>query len=280
MVSMNPVITAADVAALTPSEVDSILAEIWVEREQATRSLLFYTTPPRVGSLPHNAEAEAEKLRTKLARLANSAAPYETRYEAEKWHRYFIVQNNNGHVHRNRECSTCFPTTVYAWLPELSGCDEAAMVAEYGELACTVCFPDAPAAKGYGDGTSALARYSAAERAERDRAKAEREAAKTAKAITNPDGTPLRTAGRWGDLIKTEVSARRRLSSDLENVVAFGYSDRDGTYAENFRILSEAIAAKVGSTPVEVLTEATVKVLKKHRLTAARAHALPAGVKL
>ena len=275
MVSMNPVITAADVAALTPSEVDSILAEIWVEREQATRSLLFYTTPPRVGSLPHNAETEAEKLRTKLARLANSAAPYEARYEAEKWDRYFIVQNNNGHVHRNRECTTCFPTTVYAWLPELSGCDEAAMVAEYGELACTVCFPDAPAAKGYGDGTSALARYSAAERAER-------EATKAAKAITNPDGTPLRTAGRWGDLIKTEVSARRRLSSDLENVVAFGYSDRDGTYAENFRILSEAIAAKVGSTPVEVLTEATAKVLKKHRLTAAEvgAHVLPAGVEL
>ena len=42
-------------------------------------------------------------------------------------------------------CSTCFPTTEYAWLVELADCDEDAMIVDYGEKACTVCFPGAPA---------------------------------------------------------------------------------------------------------------------------------------
>ena len=66
-------------------------------------------------------------------------------YLARLWNRYFLVTNGNGHVHREMTCRTCFPTTQYAWLPELSGCDEAEMITEFGEKACTVCFPDAPA---------------------------------------------------------------------------------------------------------------------------------------
>ena len=84
--------------------------------------------------------------------------------DSGKWHRYFLVNNNNGHVHRDMACSTCYPTTQYLWLVELADCDEQAMVASYGELACTVCFPDAPTLPGYGDGTSSIARLSQAER--------------------------------------------------------------------------------------------------------------------
>lgn len=66
-------------------------------------------------------------------------------YNEYRWNRYFLVTNNNGHVHRGMGCSTCFPTTEYAWLVELASCDEAEMIEEFGEKACTVCFPDAPA---------------------------------------------------------------------------------------------------------------------------------------
>ena len=66
-------------------------------------------------------------------------------YNEHRWNRYFLVTNTNGHVHRNMGCSTCFPTTEYAWLVELADCDEDAMIIEFGEKACTVCFPDAPA---------------------------------------------------------------------------------------------------------------------------------------
>ncbi len=60
------------------------------------------------------------------------------------WSRFFLVTNVGGHIHRDMSCSTCFPTTQYAWLYELSGLTEAEAVAEYGEILCSVCFPSAP----------------------------------------------------------------------------------------------------------------------------------------
>lgn len=60
------------------------------------------------------------------------------------WSRFFLVQASNGHIHRDMACSTCFPTTQYAWLPELSGLGEAAAVEEYGAILCSICYPSAP----------------------------------------------------------------------------------------------------------------------------------------
>lgn len=78
--------------------------------------------------------------------LANERITELDRIWAEHgWNRYFLVTNSNGHVHRGMSCSTCFATTEYAWLVELADCDEAEMIEEFGEKACTVCFPDAPA---------------------------------------------------------------------------------------------------------------------------------------
>lgn len=60
------------------------------------------------------------------------------------WRRYYLVTSSNGHVHRERNCSTCYFNTQFAWLTDLSDCDEDQMVEAYGEKACTVCFPNAP----------------------------------------------------------------------------------------------------------------------------------------
>lgn len=68
----------------------------------------------------------------------------EVEVEYAGWSRFFIVKNNGGHIHRSMGCSTCFPTTVFGWLPELSGLTEAEAVAEWGEILCSVCFPSAP----------------------------------------------------------------------------------------------------------------------------------------
>jgi hypothetical protein len=70
------------------------------------------------------------------------------------WSRFFLVTNGNGHVHRERNCPTCYPTTRFAWLVELAGADETEMVATYGSDACTVCFPSAPTMKGWGSSKS------------------------------------------------------------------------------------------------------------------------------
>lgn len=187
--------------------------------------------------------------------------------EAGYWHRYFLVDNTNGHVHREMSCSTCYPTTQYRWLVGLADCDEAAMVAEYGEMACTVCFPEAPAMKGYGDGTSGLARYSAEEKAQRAAEKAAKQAAKDAKAITQPDGQPLRErdwrtkeAGK-GSVIKTERAASIALTDCLQNIIVFGYSIEDHEPQANY--LAEALAHKQGKTIETVLAEHEAKARKR-----------------
>ena len=60
------------------------------------------------------------------------------------WTRFFLVNNPGGHIHSSMDCSTCRVDTEFTWLPEVSGKDEAAAVAEHGARLCTVCFPSAP----------------------------------------------------------------------------------------------------------------------------------------
>lgn len=149
------------VRAMTPAEIDTILADISIKRaqnnawlngaldsiEKETKRYMDRGQEPsttgvsRIGQLT----VHADKYRAELAELAEFAAPYEAEFKRRGgWLRYFLVTNGNGHVHRGMDCSTCFATTEFAWLIDLADCDEDKMVEEYGEMACTVCFPDAP----------------------------------------------------------------------------------------------------------------------------------------
>jgi hypothetical protein len=51
------------------------------------------------------------------------------------------------------DCSTCHPTTEFAWLIDLSGKSSKAMVAQWGDEACTICFPEAPTMPEWQTGT-------------------------------------------------------------------------------------------------------------------------------
>jgi len=77
------------------------------------------------------------------ARLAFDLA--EQQYEG--WARFYLVQNNGGHIHKERWCQTCNKrgkATRFGWLPELAALTEAEAVAAHGAVLCTVCFPTAP----------------------------------------------------------------------------------------------------------------------------------------
>lgn len=205
--------------------------------------------------------AEYEEATTKLGGLyAEIRVLDQVWRDNGMWHRYFLVTNTNGHVHRDQSCSTCFPTTQYAWLVDLADCDEEQMVADYGELACTVCFPNAPSFKGFGDGTSSIARLSQAEKDAKAAAKAAKAAAKEAKAIYSPDGSPLRDD--YG-VVKTERAASIRLT----DLVEYGYHLPDAPRPEKVEVvgrLAEALAHKHGTT-VEDEIEAAVVRAKKRR---------------
>lgn len=200
--------------------------------EHANERAVMYGTTPR------EALAEVSECEAELAALEEEAAPGEAEYRRRRWNRYFLVTNTGGHVHRERNCSTCYVTTRYNWLPTLSGCDESAMVAEYGEMACTICFPGAPVMKGYGDGTSALARYGAEEKAQRKAEKDARAAAKAAKRLAEPVRV-RNTPNGYTDRIETIHAAKAWIKGEID----WPRGDPE-TVAESVAALTEALEAR------------------------------------
>ena len=91
-------------------------------------------------------------------------------YKNDPWTRAFLVINSNGHVHSSMGCSTCFDTTRYTWLVQYSNDDEATIVSDAGQDACTVCYPSAPA-----DVLNRPSRIVTADKVAKAQAKAERE---------------------------------------------------------------------------------------------------------
>jgi hypothetical protein len=76
----------------------------------------------------------------------DAAAPYEAEFSSRGgWSRFYLVTSSDGHIHRATGCSTCYITTVFGWLTDLSGSTEEDAVAAHGPLLCSVCYPSAPA---------------------------------------------------------------------------------------------------------------------------------------
>lgn len=108
----------------------------------------------------------------------------------------------------------------------------------------------------------------AAARAERDAAKAAKQAAAAEKAITSPDGTPLRAPGQYGDTIRTLVSAERELTHVLADYIAHdGERSSNQKWASKQRrwadALIAAIAAKKGLAADAVRKEGRAKAFAK-----------------
>lgn len=173
------------------------------------------------------------------------------------WTRAFIV--TDGHVHKSRECSTCnkgVDPTQFAWLPHLSGKTEAEIIEAASDRACTVCYPDAPVARGQKVPASKLStpeeRERQAARDERQRIKDEKATKAALNAITNVDGTPLRDEidreGRQrGSIVKTIRTARSELKSECWYQYAWG--DEDGRHERNIQHLARAIAWREAGLP-------------------------------
>jgi hypothetical protein len=111
-------------------------------------------------------------------------------YQKYFWNRAFYVPA--GHVHKSRSCSTCYDSTAFTWLPIYSGGSEEDIVNDAGEEACTVCYPSAPAEVLNRPSVIVTAdKVAKAEaKAERDIAKAQREAKRIASSPTR-DGEIL-----------------------------------------------------------------------------------------
>ena len=206
--------------------------------------------------------------------LSLQALPGEQAYKAERWTRYYLVDNTGGHVHSSMRCSTCFPTTRFYWLTKHSGISAEALVELAGEEACTVCFPDAP--------VSALSRPSLLTTPEREAKAREREARATksaqlalkreANALTNPDGSVIRFGGwdrvetvsqAWMELTDAHISIACYQRNGIENY-------REGIveeYEAKAKVLLTALTHKLGADTAELFAKKLNAKMKKEGLS-------------
>lgn len=252
-----------DYRGMTPAEVDNILVQAMAKKadaeftfEQRTRhEEIFQERIEKYSNMPPSPaedakffEGQVEKARTNLSEVQEALsqaretirrtsaviAYINDEYDRRGgWTRYWIVTNTGGHIHSTMRCATCFPTTVFTWLPDQAGMTAEELVELAGESACTVCFPSAP--------VDLLRRPSKLEaperkaaREKRDAEKAERERVKAEKAIPAPDGSVLKLSGTWGEKVRTAATAERILVSNLTDQLAID-AGKYKTFNEEFR---------------------------------------------
>ena len=170
-------------------------------------------------------------------------------YEQHHWSRFYLVVASNGHIHHTTSCHTCYDTTLFTWVTDLSGLTEEDAVAQEGEILCSICFPTAPV-----NWTTGVGRRIAGAREERDRKKQERLAKKLEKALL-PTGEPLEvirnTTHGWTDKLVTLASAKVWLTNHVVNRAQFPDFDK----------VVDAVANKENKTTDQVIEEA----LKRYR---------------
>jgi hypothetical protein len=255
--------TTQDLATQTPIEIDSALAAIF----------------ERLAPLYSNVESAQEDVRRITKNMANPRAYYtqpdldraqasliETDpFDAEfarrgGWTRAFLVLNTNGHIHSSRNCSTCFATTRYGWLPQVSGFDEAEIVAQSGQDACSTCYPTAPVEKRIARTLLHSSEVAAqAARDERAAAKAAKDAVKAAKALE----IDLRPFGVDGYVARIHtLAAAKSYLTDAAEYEAWG---RVHPYypAAAVQAAAEAVAAKVGTSADQEIAAAAKRAAKR-----------------
>lgn len=294
----------ANITTMTPAEVDNILvgamqassrAEQMIDAVTDSNAKRTVSLQSALDAIANYSLSESEKtywdgrvtkVKAEIAKGEEVIAEYTPQlekargleaecnaeyYRRKGWSRFWIVINSNGHIHSSMNCTTCFPTTQYGWLPNLSGSTNAEVVELAGMSACTICFPDAPVETRNRPSQIEDPAKKAAREA-REAAKAEKDAKAALKAITNPDGSVVKLTGRFGDKIKTLAEAQRVCVNNLESIIL----DESGRYVipnreyvaemkADVTILLTAIAYKRGvlnGAPVsedEVLADLTKK---------------------
>jgi hypothetical protein len=186
--------------------------------------------------------------------------------EGGRWSRFYLVCNSNGHIHSSTSCSTCFPTTQYAWLTNLSGLTEADAVEAEGEVLCSVCFPSAPVA--WTNGTS---RRDKEAKAQRDAEKAERQRKKAEKSLSlDGEVVKIRADKSRSKEFKTLRSAELWLVEAYAHNIASVIPDRcwwfsapDAYSEENVLHVVELCALKTGKNADDIIADALKKATKK-----------------
>ncbi|PJE03566.1 MAG: hypothetical protein CK429_32690 [Mycobacterium sp.] len=229
-----------DLTTMTPPDIDAILDDLSHQRATLiarAESLRTAAHHARTGRFPDVAraarfDAQADEYAPQITAIADQIKPYNDEFNRRGgWTRAFLVQNAGGHVHSSMNCSTCYPTTRYAWLTAYSGKDEEQIVYAAGEIACTTCYPSAPSE--VLNRVGEIRRPSDLEREQRAAEKATRNAQRAAAAVLDPK------TGKT--LYKTERAASNAIATALGDL--HWYGDDHPSAAEWKRTVDVAVTA-------------------------------------
>ncbi|QGJ93484.1 hypothetical protein SEA_MUFASA8_35 [Arthrobacter phage Mufasa8] len=238
-------ITTAEALRTVAVTVDTALENIeWkIAKQQSyidgARKALARAVKADIDSQIARREEELQEELDKMAELEAEAAPLYRIYNAAPWTRYIYVPN--GHVHAGTYCSTLRPTTQIMRLAEYSGSTREQLVEAAGEVACTVCFPDAPVNKPTTIGVYVKERE---EREAEAAAKAEAKAAADAQKIAFAGGT-----------FKTLRAAENAISWEMETFVSRSYQEGvDEAHTQHLRNLAAEDRATIETIADAIIT--------------------------
>lgn len=289
------VVDPQELKAMTPVQVDTILVAAMLEEQKAEavldrnekaitnwgKKVEEYSDPKLLADDPdfwnrrlldykgriETARGEVEATLPKLAAAQKVIRVCDEEYDSRPWSRFYLTQNSNGHLHRSQSCSTLYPTTVLAFIPDVSGFSNDEIIDAVGTTACDICFPNM---KNQAPKIRLELPDKKAARLEREQAKAERDAKKNAKAIMGRDGNPVRTKG--DGLIKTESEAQRIAVQHLAQFKAIDagkYSVNNDTIIPERKhdvvVLVDALAYKRGTELQTQLVELDKKAEAKFK---------------
>lgn len=267
----------------TPAEIDTEIATLQGQIDACTAMIDRNNRAIQTGELSAAKRATlVEVIDEAMGRrsvLGNLVYALESEYGRRGgWARYYVVDNNNGHLHTNTRCQNTYETTEWVWMPGMSGMTKAEAVAEGGSLTCLSCFPEFRTEIESGREPRFETPRMKRTREEREAAaakKAEKAAKAAANGITDVDGSPLKDDD--GCVIKTLRTAQIKAVDALEQsgldviyadqaeteshaAQLMEMSRRDRAYATR---LIKAIAAKQGRALADVLEEIATKADKK-----------------
>lgn len=212
-------------------------------------------TPADIDGELANLMQEQAVLEAKLANVRKRTAQLsEVFRDRGGWERAYLVNNVGGHVHSSTGCSSCFITTQFGWLTDESGKTEAEIVEAAGELACTICYPSAPAEVLNRPGT--IRRADQIEREARRVERAAKNAEKAAAAVLDPNTGAV--------LYKTERAARNIVLSDAGDALLYTMSHPSmGEWQKRALAAIEGLVAKGVVDREAFVAEVAEKAAKK-----------------
>lgn len=271
----------------TPAEIDT---EIALLQGQAAQIEAGCDRAIRIMQMTHipatdldRAAADLTELRGKAYVLNGFISALESEYERRgRWTRYFVVDNNNGHLHTHTRCQNTYETTEWVWMPGMSGMTYAEAVAEGGKLSCLSCFPGFREEIEAGREPRFETPRMKKTREEREALAAKKAHDKATKGITNPDGSTLYQVsddnkGGWREttyVVKTAIAAKRNAMDAAFSL--YFYNEKHPTapgvthpqtaaWEETVRRNTEALAAKEDATVEALRAEIQKKVEAKYR---------------